>query len=117
MILSGELGPATNFFIESPLALGLLVLRSFTFLAGTLAYTTLIKEFGAVSATAAATARKIVSVLLSIALFPKAVHFSFMYGVFAFVGADLLYLRGTFRRRKLSSAVDVSKEAAQKEEV
>merc|ERR1712070_840699 len=93
MTLNGELVPAMMFFIEFPNALLLLAIRSSTFLVGTLAYTALLKEFGAVSAMAAATGRKIITVLVSFCMFPKPFCMSFVFGVIAFILADLLYLQ------------------------
>ena len=62
MVANGELLPATTFFIESPVALMLLSVRSITFLLGALALNVLTKEYGTGAATAVGTARNSTSI-------------------------------------------------------
>ncbi|CAJ1348800.1 unnamed protein product [Effrenium voratum] len=76
--VSGEMGPALSFFGSSPLALGLLLLRSCTFFLGALALIALTKEYGTGAATAVGTARKSLTVLLSFLIFPKPFHVRIM---------------------------------------
>lgn len=94
MATTGELPLAAAFFMSSPWANFLLILRSVTFSAGSFAQLAMIKEFGAVSATAVGTSRKVVSVIVSLTLFPKPLTSSHLWGMMLFVVADLFYLCG-----------------------
>ncbi|CAE8625600.1 unnamed protein product [Polarella glacialis] len=104
-LASGEAAPAAAFFMASPLALGLLMLRSFTFFLGALALTALTKEHGTGSATAVGTARKSLTVLISFLLFPKPFHVNYILGTMSFLVADLIYLQmGAQRAEQRKSA-------------
>ena len=70
----------------------MLLVRSATFLAGALAFTALIKEFGAGAATAVGTARKSLTVMISLVVFPKPFHVNYAGGVAAFIAADIVFL-------------------------
>merc|ERR1719335_1043027 len=92
MYVSGELSTAPAFFAGSPLALGLLLIRSATFYSGAYALTTLTKENGASTAAAVGTARKSLTVIASYVLFPKPFHINYAIGFLLFLVADLVYL-------------------------
>ena len=92
MIGTGEAFSAAAYFAGSPSALALLAVRSATFLAGALAFTALIKQFGTGAATAVGTARKSITVMLSLVAFPKPFHVNYAYGAVAFIAADMIFL-------------------------
>ena len=92
MFYTGEAFSASAYFVGSPSALGLLAVRSGTFLAGALAFTAIIKQFGTGAATAVGTARKSITVMISLVAFPKPFHPNYAYGTAAFIAADLIFL-------------------------
>lgn len=93
MFHTGEAGEALTYFGQDPTRrLGMLLVRSATFLAGALAFTALIKQFGTGAATAVGTARKSLTVMLSLVAFPKPFHVNYAGGVASFVAADLVFL-------------------------
>ena len=57
-VQNGELPASTAYFVGSPLAASLLLLRSVTFYIGGLLYTMLLQRAGAVTAVAVTTVRK-----------------------------------------------------------
>ena len=93
MLYTGEASAAVTYFGEDlAWRLGMLLVRSATFLAGALAFTALIKEFGAGAATAVGTARKSLTVMISLVVFPKTFHVNYLGGVVTFIAADLVFL-------------------------
>merc|ERR1712232_1500275 len=98
MVVNGELMPATVYFVNSPLAIILLLVRSVTFLLGALALTIMTKEYGTGVATTVGTVRKSLTLLFSFVLYPKPFHINYVFGIAAFVGADVMYLHMAGRR-------------------
>ena len=93
MLYTGEASAAVTYFTDDVATrLGLLLVRSATFLAGAVAFNALIKQFGTGAATAVGTARKSLTVMLSLLVFPKPFHVNYAGGVVTFIAADLLFL-------------------------
>mmetsp|Transcript_4899 Transcript_4899/g.11594 ORF Transcript_4899/g.11594 Transcript_4899/m.11594 type:complete len:353 (-) Transcript_4899:57-1115(-) len=105
--VSGEAGPAFQFFLSSPLGSTLVLLRSLFFFLGVVALTALTKDHGTGAATAVGTARKSLTVLFSFMMFPKPWHMNYVLGTFAFIAADLIYFQVSSARasarRKLAA--------------
>ncbi|CAE6952631.1 Papst2 [Symbiodinium sp. CCMP2592] len=105
--VSGEAGPAFEFFLSSPLGSTLVLLRSLFFFLGVVALTALTKDHGTGAATAVGTARKSLTVLFSFMMFPKPWHMNYVLGTFAFIAADLIYFQVSSARasarRKLAA--------------
>ena len=79
VIIKGELSPALTYCLTHPLAYPLFVLRAIIIYLGVLCFLLLIQSNGVVVATAITTIRKILSILVSFAVFPKG--WSGWYGV------------------------------------
>eukprot|EP00928_Gymnodinium_smaydae_P015307 TRINITY_DN15638_c0_g1_i1.p1 TRINITY_DN15638_c0_g1~~TRINITY_DN15638_c0_g1_i1.p1 ORF type:complete len:371 (+),score=40.10 TRINITY_DN15638_c0_g1_i1:71-1183(+) len=90
-VCNGEMTPAVKYLSDSLHALALLVIRSISFLLGALALNVITKSYGTGAATAVGTARKSLTLISSFILFPKPFHINYVFGVMAFVGADILY--------------------------
>lgn len=93
IVSTGELWSAARFFAGNATATGVLILRSLTFFVGAMAYTHLIRIYGIGAATAVGTARKSITVMLSFAVVAKPWHRNYVFGLLAFLVADLLYVR------------------------
>ena len=88
IVATGELFAAVAYCQAYPEAYGLFALRSAVIYLGVLCFMLMIKSFGVVAATSVTTVRKIVSILLSFVLFPKAWSNKYWWGGLLF-GASL----------------------------
>ena len=102
--ITGELLAAIAYCQLYPMAYVLFVVRSSVIYMGVLCFMAMIKSFGVVAATSVTTVRKIVSILLSFVLFPKAWSSKYMWGGVMF-GASLL-LSVMDQRYKRAKAVE-----------
>jgi len=80
ILVTGELFAAIAYCQSYPIAYALFLLRSAVIYLGVLCFMLMIKSFGVVVATSVTTVRKIVSILLSFVLFPKAWSNKYWWG-------------------------------------
>ena len=97
-ICTGELAAAIPFFLSSHHALALLLVRSLSFYVGALFYTMLMQRAGAVTAVAVTTLRKILTVVMSFAFFPKPWSDHYAYGGVCLLVALILDARAHHAR-------------------
>ena len=88
ILVTGELFEAIKYCEAYPIAYALFILRSAVIYLGVLCFMLMIKSFGVVVATSVTTVRKIVSILTSFVLFPKAWSNKYWWGGLLF-GASL----------------------------
>lgn len=88
-ILKGEVGTALDFFGQHPEVFVFITVRTLVIYAGALCYVAIIKHFGAVPAATVTTVRKILTIISSFLMFPKA--FSPLY-----VWAGVVFGTGLF---------------------
>ena len=104
IVVTGELIEAIAYCQAYPIAYALFVVRSAVIYLGVLCFMLMIKSFGVVTATGVTTVRKIVSILLSFVLFPKAWSNKYWWGGMLF-GASLC-LSVADQRYKRAKAVE-----------
>lgn len=96
---TGEITLAMRYCAEDPFIYVLFVSRAIVIYGGVLCFVTLIKSFGVVAATSVTTVRKILTILMSFALYPKAYSNKYALGVLVFVISVVIGVWGQERQR------------------
>ena len=84
VIVTGEFAPAYNYCADFPLAYILFGMRAAVIYLGVLCFVLTINTFGVVRATAVTTVRKILTIVVSFALFPKPISSRHVMGFLIF---------------------------------
>lgn len=92
-LFSGELFDAYAFGAENPILYVVFVARSIVIFCGVQCFLTMMKHFGAVSATTVTTVRKILTILASFVFFPKPFTIKYFYGIVMFVASVVVSLK------------------------
>ena len=110
ILITGELFEAIDYCQAYPIAYVMFLVRSAVIYLGVMCFMLMIKSFGVVAATSVTTVRKIVSILLSFVLFPKAWSNKYWWGGLLF-GASLS-LSVLDQRYKRAKAVEEKRSRA-----
>jgi len=92
-LLTGELFEALAFGAQHPILYILFISRSVVIFLGVQSFLTMMKHFGAVTATTVTTVRKILTILASFIFFPKPFTIKYFYGIVMFVASVVVSIK------------------------